>query len=152
MSGIVLLILRILAVTALYTFLGAVFVLLWKSINQSARMATSRQAPPISLILKMPGEAEQNLKFNQNAIFIGRDSDCDCVLADETVSARHAKLSYHHTQWWLDDLLSTNGTYLNNEPLQTPTVVVNGDTIRCGQITLGITMLNHNNMDLGELV
>lgn len=142
MSGIVLLVLRIFAVIALYVFLGAVFFLLWKSLTQTSLATSSRQIIPIRLTFGRAGEAEQSQDFTQNIIIIGRDSDCDCIISDETVSARHAKLSHHHAQWWVDDLLSTNGTYLNNEPLQMPTVVVNGDTIRCGQITLTINTIH----------
>ena len=41
-------------------------------------------------------------------------------------------------QWWLEDLKSTNGTFLNEEKLDTPTVIVTGDEIRCGQVPVRV--------------
>jgi pSer/pThr/pTyr-binding forkhead associated (FHA) protein len=71
---------------------------------------------------------------------------CDIPLPDETVSARHARLTYHHGQWWLEDLGSTNGTHLNDELLSVPTVLTSGDEIRCGNsrlvVDLAIEMLS----------
>jgi len=36
-------------------------------------------------------------------VLIGRDIACNCCLDDLTVSAQHARLSYHHGQWWVED-------------------------------------------------
>jgi pSer/pThr/pTyr-binding forkhead associated (FHA) protein len=49
-------------------------------------------------------------------------------------------LSYHHNQWWLEDLGSTNGTLLNQEKLTIPTVVISGDEFRCGETRFTITL------------
>ena len=136
MSGIVLLGLRILLTLALYAFLGVALFLLWRSLRSDAFSLSARRVIPLDLTIENPGEPGRRMHFTQANVAIGRDPDCDCVLPHSTVSARHARLSFHHNQWWLDDLLSTNGTTLNNEALNTPTVVVNGDTIKCGQITL----------------
>jgi pSer/pThr/pTyr-binding forkhead associated (FHA) protein len=51
---------------------------------------------------------------------------------DEVVSAQHARLTYHHGQWWLEDLSSTNGTFLNGSKLSTPAVVITDDEFKCG--------------------
>jgi pSer/pThr/pTyr-binding forkhead associated (FHA) protein len=59
---------------------------------------------------------------------------------DDTASARHAQLSYHHLQWWLEDLASTNGTILNDTPITMPTVITSGDEIRCGETHMTITL------------
>ena len=149
MSGIVLLGLRILAATALYAFLGSVLYLLWRSLRQDALFLASRQVTPLDLLIRSPGEEDQILHFNQSNVAIGRDPDCDCILQNSTVSARHARLSFHHSKWWVDDLLSTNGTLLNDELLQMPTVVVNGDTIKCGQITMTISFTLETNPETG---
>lgn len=70
--------------------------------------------------------------FSQAEISIGRDPGCDIPIFDETISARHAQLTYHHNQWWLEDLTSTNGTRLNAARITTPTVITSGDEIQCG--------------------
>ena len=145
MSGIVVLSLRILAGAALYAFLGGVFFFLWRSLKQETMILASRQVIPMDLLVCAPGEEEKTFHFSKSNIAIGRDPDCECVLSHSTVSAQHARLSFHHTQWWLDDLLSTNGTKLNNEPLQMPTVVVNGDTIKCGQVEITVILKSDEN-------
>jgi pSer/pThr/pTyr-binding forkhead associated (FHA) protein len=57
---------------------------------------------------------------------------------DEAMSAHHARISYHHTQWWLEDLNSTNGTFLNRDQVSVPTVIISGDEIKCGNTLLTI--------------
>jgi hypothetical protein len=48
-------------------------------------------------------------------IRIGRGSDCDVVLADDTVSRRHAELRLEPDGWTLVDLQSSNGTFVKRE-------------------------------------
>ena len=73
MSGIVLLGLRILAAVALYTFLGGILILLWRSLKQEALIISSKQITSIILQINSPNEAEYNIKYNQNKIMIGRE-------------------------------------------------------------------------------
>jgi pSer/pThr/pTyr-binding forkhead associated (FHA) protein len=49
-------------------------------------------------------------------------------------------MTYHHGQWWLEDLASTNGTFLNNTPISMPTVITSGDEISCGSVSLTISL------------
>ncbi len=151
MSGIVLLGLRIFLAIALYAFLGWALFLFWQTLRHDAMGVASRQVIPLRLLVNSPDEKNVLLNFSQSDIAIGRDPDCECLLTHGTVSARHARLTFHHHQWWVDDLQSTNGTKLNDEPLQIPTVVVNGDTIKCGQIVLTIILENQAQTEPGEL-
>jgi len=56
----------------------------------------------------------------------------DLAIMDEALSAQHARISHHHGQWWLEDLNSTNGTFLNESKLSTPAVIITGDQFKCG--------------------
>ena len=76
--------------------------------------------------------------FRNPEITLGRDPHSDIYLENETVSAQHARLSYHHGQWWLEDLESRNGTMLNGETVDTATIIVNNDKIQCGKAELKI--------------
>jgi pSer/pThr/pTyr-binding forkhead associated (FHA) protein len=76
--------------------------------------------------------------YRGTEIILGRDPTCDIPLMSETVSARHARFSFHHAQWWLEDLKSTNGTFLNEEAVITSVVIKTGDQIRCGDIYIKI--------------
>jgi hypothetical protein len=63
---------------------------------------------------------------------LGRGDQADIVLQDSFASARHARLVPHGDVIVLEDLGSTNGTYLNGEPLRGPQPLHVGDTIRIG--------------------
>lgn len=63
---------------------------------------------------------------------VGRDPRCSVVLNDPTVSARHARLEYRDGAWWLTDLGSTNGTFVNGQRVQRH-MLQRGDTIHFGR-------------------
>jgi pSer/pThr/pTyr-binding forkhead associated (FHA) protein len=132
MSGIVFLILRILLALALFAFLGYVLWTLWRDLKRQDEVLASRRLPPITLSL---ADGSQH-RFSTPEVVIGRDPACEMALDDPTVSNKHARLSYHHGQWWLEDLQSTNGTFLNGESVSTPLVVTGGDVVCCGQVEL----------------
>lgn len=140
MSAVILLGLRVLAAVALYAFIGWTLYLLWRSLQQETVFLSSRKVTPLNLLIQTSGESSQTLRFSQGDILIGRDPQCEVILEDAAASAHHARLTYHHNQWWLEDLQSTNGTKLNNETVQTATIVVNGDTIQCGQTVLLVNL------------
>jgi pSer/pThr/pTyr-binding forkhead associated (FHA) protein len=139
MSGEIVLGLRILAAAALYGFLGWGFYILWRDLRNQGVLTSKRKVPAIRLALDHQ-DANQIKQFNLAEVTLGRDPACDFAIKNETVSARHARLSYHHNQWWIEDLNSTNGTFLNEEPLYTATVVISGDEIRCGQVDILISI------------
>jgi hypothetical protein len=63
---------------------------------------------------------------------LGRGDEADIVLQDSFASSRHARLVPHGDVIVLEDLGSTNGTYLNEEPLRGPQPLHPGDKIRIG--------------------
>ena len=63
---------------------------------------------------------------------LGRGDEADIVLEDSFASTRHARLVPHGDVIVLEDLGSTNGTYLNDEPLRGPQPLHPGDRIRIG--------------------
>jgi pSer/pThr/pTyr-binding forkhead associated (FHA) protein len=148
MSGVVLLIIRILVAGALYLFLGWVVWLIWQDIRRESLSLTHSIQPTLSLITKLNG-GEMSRKFHNKEILIGRDAICDLRLEDQTISARHAKLTFRQGQWWLEDLQSKNGTLLNLTAISTPVVVTTDDKIQCGQVEINIRMDADNLMREG---
>jgi pSer/pThr/pTyr-binding forkhead associated (FHA) protein len=69
---------------------------------------------------------------------IGRDPACDLVLSDITVSRRHAAVRQDGNTVVVSDLGSSNGTFVNGEPIADATRVEAGDVIRLGAAELGI--------------
>jgi pSer/pThr/pTyr-binding forkhead associated (FHA) protein len=67
-----------------------------------------------------------------NGAVLGRGGEADIVLEDSFSSSRHARLTPQGDTVVLEDLGSTNGTYLNDEPLGGPQPLHEGDRIRIG--------------------
>ncbi len=138
MSGPVVLALRALLALGLYAFLAWAFVNLWRDVQQEGTLLSGRRVPPISLTVA--GRKPKTRRYTQSEIVIGRDPACECPAEDDSVSARHARLSYHHNQWWLEDLGSMNGTRLNDQLVTMPTVLVSGDEFACGETRILVSM------------
>ncbi|MCE1254677.1 MAG: FHA domain-containing protein [Anaerolineae bacterium] len=141
MSGIIFLLLRALLALALYAFLGIAVITIWRDLQKTSALLTTRQTPVIQL-LRLDFEGESYKEFNIPIITIGRETNCEYTLLDETVSSHHARLSFHHKQWWVEDLNSTNGSFLNNDPITVPTVVISGDELRVGKISIQLIIKN----------
>ena len=138
MTATLVLLLRLILAIALYAFLGwALWNLLREFKQQGDHLATQKK-PAISISIKADQAKETKRQFSQPQIMIGRDTKCDVSLMDEALSAHHARLTHHHGQWWLEDLNSTNGTFLNREKLTTPAVVITGDHFKCGNTVFSI--------------
>jgi pSer/pThr/pTyr-binding forkhead associated (FHA) protein len=140
MSGPVVFALRLLLTVSLYAFLVWAFITLWRDIKFQSVLLSGRKIPPISLSFTDDSQTRQVRRFIQAELTIGRDPACECPIEDDSISARHTRLSYHHNQWWLEDLDSTNGTLINQEKLAIPTVVISGDEFRCGKTSFTITL------------
>jgi pSer/pThr/pTyr-binding forkhead associated (FHA) protein len=140
MSAPFVLALRVLLAVSLYVFLGWALYSVWNDLRAQGVLLTARKIPGINLNVQIHGQAPTQSFFTQSEILLGRDSHCDLPLADDTVSVRHARLSHHHGQWWLEDLGSTNGTRLNSDLVSIPTVVINGDIVECGKASILINL------------
>jgi pSer/pThr/pTyr-binding forkhead associated (FHA) protein len=77
----------------------------------------------------LPSGAAYDL--SQGAL-LGRGDQADILLEDSFASTRHARLVPHGDVIVLEDLGSTNGTYLNDEPLRGPQPLHPGDKVRIG--------------------
>lgn len=143
MSGSLLLVLRLALILTLYAFLFWAFYTLWRDLRQQSAGKVAEEIPAIELGLEH-AEGWDTQRFAVSEIIIGRDPACDCQLDDMTVSSHHAKLEYHHSQWWVEDLGSTNGTYLNHESVTTATVLATGDQLQIGTVTLKVDLRKEN--------
>lgn len=132
MTATVVLVLRIVLAIILYIFLWRVLQTLWQEIKQQGTILSSQKKPGIHIDTKMENGKEFKYHFWQSEIVIGRGSHCDISLTDEALSSSHVRISFHHGQWWLEDLGSTNGTFLNKDQIAVPTVIITGDQFKCG--------------------
>lgn len=141
MSAIILLIIRILLATVLYLFIGWVIYTIWIDLNR--KDSNLEQVGVPALTLKYIDQQSEKIEFfTRPIVVIGREPTCDCIVYDKAVSARQARLSYHHNQWWIEDLDSTNGTFINQDRVTQPTVVISDDHVTCGSTIIIIQIGN----------
>ncbi len=76
------------------------------------------------------------LALGQAAILVGRGPECTLVLEDDYASNRHARFTFHQGTWLVEDLGSTNGTYLGRSRVEAPTPVEPGIPVRIGRTVL----------------
>ncbi len=139
MSAIIFLVLRILLAALLYGFLGFALYTLWRDMKQQGQLLAARLPPPMTLTAVMDTHSYTQ-QYSGTEIILGRESTCDFPLDNQTISSQHARLSYHQNQWWLEDMASTNGTYLNDEAVTAPVVITDGDELRLGQVGVRIAI------------
>ncbi|WP_421735695.1 FHA domain-containing protein FhaB/FipA [Cellulomonas sp.] len=71
-----------------------------------------------------------------SAVLIGRAPSCTLVLDDDYSSSRHARIFPKGGQWFVEDLGSTNGTFVADQRVEAPTPVPTGTPVRVGQSVL----------------
>ena len=75
--------------------------------------------------------------FPLNAVTtIGRSMETDVALNDTFLSGLHARLEWRDNEWVLEDMKSTNGTFVNGFEVRDATSIKDGDVIRIGRIEL----------------
>ena len=78
----------------------------------------------------------ETVSLDEAPILIGRGSDAAIRLDDDYVSTRHARIANSGEQWFVEDLGSTNGTYIGSHRLTQPTTLQLGSKVRIGKTTL----------------
>jgi pSer/pThr/pTyr-binding forkhead associated (FHA) protein len=71
-------------------------------------------------------------------ILIGRSGDCQLILDDDYASTRHARLTLTPSGYQVEDLGSTNGTFVNNQRISTPTPLGLEDGLRIGRTLMSL--------------
>ena len=99
------------------------------------RSRNPRSAPQ-QLLVTAGALAGTTLGLADQQITIGRANDATLVLNDDYASTRHARLFPQDGQWIVEDLGSTNGTYLDRQKVTQPTPVPVGVPIRIGKTVL----------------
>ncbi len=75
------------------------------------------------IVITEGARAGQELRLDRREFTIGRAENSDLVIRDEFASTHHAKLVLMNNDWLIQDLNSTNGTYVNGKRVGTPVSV-----------------------------
>ncbi len=95
-----------------------------------------RDTSPTRLVVTDGPLRGTTLPLTSSAILVGRAPSCTLVLDDDYSSSRHARLYPENGQWFVEDLGSTNGTFLGQKRVDRPMPVRPGDEVRVGASTL----------------
>lgn len=88
---------------------------------------------PLQLVMRTGPNPGEVFSLTKNEIYIGRDASNDIVVSDQEVSRKHARLIMQAGGYVLEDLGSTNGTYVNGQRLMGPHVLRTGETVMFGE-------------------
>lgn len=137
MDGFVLTIwvLRLLFLALLYLFLFAVVRVLLRDLRGATReraelgrlvvVASPGDEPPVGAVFPLDAIAS-----------LGRDVNNTIVVDDPFASGEHAAITFRGRSWYVEDLDSTNGTYLNGSEVEGATPMGYGDEIQIGEVRL----------------
>ncbi len=83
------------------------------------------------IVLTEQGKGEK-ISLDKVPMVLGRAAPADVIFNIASVSRRHAQVTHTATGFMLEDLGSSNGTYVNDERISAPTLLQNGDHVRLG--------------------
>jgi len=101
-----------------------------------ARPQRAGRGSPRFLVVTAGALKGTSMDLAQQQITLGRANDATLVLNDDYASSRHARIFPQDGQWIVEDLGSTNGTYLDRQKVTRPTPVPLGVPIRIGKTVL----------------
>lgn len=139
--GIIILLLRLGLVLLLYLFLWQVLHFVIRDLRQAGRTPASAARSQFGeLVVVRTGQSTipvgKTFPLGPSNI-IGRSMEhCEVALNDSFLSAQHARLELRGDSWVLEDMHSTNGTFVNEIEVRDPTILEDGDVIRVGRVEM----------------
>lgn len=107
-----------------------------KAKQKAPAKSRNRKAPrgvPTRLQVVSGPNAGQSVPLGDTPILLGRGTDAAIRLDDDYVSTRHARFATNGEQWFVEDLGSTNGTYLGSQRITSPIPIGLGIAVRLGK-------------------
>ncbi len=103
---------------------------------RAQKQKSGRRGHARSLTVVEGSLAGTSISLGTTPITIGRSGDCTVVIDDDYASNHHARISPHEGEWVIEDLGSTNGTYVQRTRVSGPLRVPIGAPIRIGKTVL----------------
>ncbi len=104
--------------------------------KRGSKPPPKRRGSPTHVIVTEGQNAGERAELDQAPILIGRGTDAAIRLDDDYVSTRHARIAASGDQWFVEDLGSTNGTYVGPVRITQPTTIGLGVQVRVGKTIL----------------
>jgi hypothetical protein len=139
-----------------YGLLVLLFLFLWRSMRWVVRGLSLDSAPPppasvgggggratapsepmpTTLLVHPPDGGKPRSVRLETATTIGRGPECELRIEDTYASQQHARIFGKQGGWYVEDLGSTNGTFVNEQRLAAPALLQPGDRVRVGTTVL----------------
>ena len=124
---------RLLFLLVIYGFLFAVVRVLLRDLRAASRGPT--ELGRLVVLASPRGEPQPGGSYPLDAVTtMGRDVNNGIVLDDPFASADHAVLTYRGRSWYVEDLTSTNGTFVNGVPVEGVGPLGFGDELQVGEV------------------
>lgn len=128
-------VLRILR-TDIYAPSGSVMVRRGLTLRGPRAAAGQSRTAARYLVVTEGALAGTRITLGSQPVLIGRADDSTLVLTDDYASTRHARLAQRGPDWYVEDLGSTNGTWLNRQKVSGPMVLQRGDRLQIGNTVM----------------
>jgi pSer/pThr/pTyr-binding forkhead associated (FHA) protein len=129
-----------------YALLALLFLFIWRAmrwvvrgLNVDRTPAATTGRPSVattparqSILLVQPDGSKAFPYRLEGPTTMGRAAECELRLDDTYVSQQHARIFDRAGNWYVEDLGSTNGTFVNEQRLVAPAMLTPGDTVRVG--------------------
>ncbi|MGB0385412.1 MAG: FHA domain-containing protein [Ardenticatenaceae bacterium] len=101
---------------------------------KTATLLSDTDSKSIPQLIKV--QNKQHFELSGDYVFVGRHSKSEILLMDETVSVRHAVIIQSEKKILIQDIGSTNGTFVNGNPIEGRTNLKDGDNLRFGNVEM----------------
>jgi len=105
---------------------------------KAAKAPPKRRGSPTHVLVTEGANTGERADLDSAPILIGRGNDAAIRLDDDYVSTRHARIAASGDQWFVEDLGSTNGTYIGSVRITQPTTLTLGTQVRIGKTILAL--------------
>ena len=92
-----------------------------------------RRGAPSKLVITEGSNAGESVQLSGETITLGRGGDSTIRLDDDYVSTRHARFVTNGEEWFIEDMGSTNGTYIGSTRVTRATAITPGTAVRLGK-------------------
>lgn len=132
---------KYLFITVIYLFIFGIMRMIFLDIKKM-NMPRPREIPKNMSYLQLINDknslyfdVESVYALDKDVVIIGRGAQCDISIDDLYMSTQHVQLWYEDNEWYIADLGSTNGTYVNETRMSDePLILDDGDRIKVGQL------------------
>jgi len=115
------------------------------AVGSSTPASAAATLPSPSSSLEVIDPAESSLQRGDllpldHYTTVGRRDDNSLMIDDGFVSGAHAEVMFDQGTWWLVDLDSTNGTFVNGRPVRARVRLADGDVVQFGRVSLRVNV------------